>query len=79
MLPKLSIICPPEASNQDLVIRDHEAKRQVWHQVCILNHELDYYCLYDLDPGWVVWEHEGKYISVNTVQYLVGLMNPAQF
>jgi hypothetical protein len=71
MLPKLLVICPP---GPDVVIR-HYGKREVWYKVCLLHHELDYFCLFDLWPGWEVWECEGRYISVNSVQYIMGHSN----
>lgn len=77
MLPKLLVICPPGPGIPDVVIR-HYGQREVWRKVCLLHHELDYFCLFDLWPGWEVWECNGNYISVNTVQYLLSQPAPPQ-
>jgi hypothetical protein len=73
MLPKLSMIIPPATGETEAVFRDEHGNRQVWHQSSITSHQLDYFCLFDLHPPQVVWEHEGKYISLATFRYLAGL------
>lgn len=54
-------------------MRDSEGNRQVWHEGHIDQHQLDYFCLFDLHPPQVVWEFENKYISLATFRYLAGL------
>jgi hypothetical protein len=71
----IHLICPPATGEATLIIREG-GQRQVWTRVQLVSHQLDYYDLADLWPGWHCWHHEGRYLSDHTLRHLNWLMCP---
>lgn len=67
--PCLVLICPPVAHDYTVIIREG-GQRQIWQRVTLEAHQLDYYNLADLWPGWNCWHHAGRYLSDRTVGFL---------
>ncbi len=69
MPPTLTLICPPRDAADSCILREGNA-RQVWQPVVLDAHQLDYWSLENLWPGWRVYGHEGRYLSERTVRIL---------
>lgn len=73
--PALVLIAPPATGETNCIIRE-AGERQVWERVTLDAHQLDYYDLAPLWPGWQVWAHAGRFISDHTLRHLNWLMCP---
>ncbi len=68
--PILTMICPPTHPWGDCILREGNVRQQ-WQAVALDAHQLDYYTLEELWPGWRVFGHEGRYLSEHTLGKLV--------
>jgi hypothetical protein len=73
--PDIHLIAPPATGEATLIIRE-AGQRQEWRRVVLDAHQLDYYDLAPLWPGWGCWAHEGRYLSDHTLRHLNYLMCP---
>lgn len=74
-MPTLHLLAPPDLHGTTCVLLEGQ-HRQTWQRCRLDHHQLDYFCHADLQPGWLAWEHEGRYLSDATLRYLVGQMWP---
>jgi hypothetical protein len=73
--PDIHLICLPATGEATCIIRE-AGQRQEWQRVQLDDHQLDYYDLAELHPGWHCWHHEGRYLSDHTLRHLNWLMCP---
>lgn len=69
MPPALTMICPPRHLDDVCVLREGNT-RQEWRPVTLDAHQLDYWTLENLWPGWRVFGHEGRFLSEHTMRVL---------
>jgi hypothetical protein len=73
--PDIHLISPPLTGGTNCILRE-AGQRQEWRRVVLDAHQLDYYDLAPLWPGWCCWAHEGRYLSDHTLRHLNYLMCP---
>lgn len=76
-MPDLRLIAPP-ATGETTALLAEAGQRQVWHRTQLDAHQLDYFCHQDLQPGWMAWCHNGRYLSDATLRYLVTQQWPGE-
>lgn len=73
--PALVLVAPPATGETSCVLRE-AGERQVWQRVTLAAHQLDYFNLDSLWPGWECWHHAGRYLSDGTLRTLNWLGAP---